>query len=163
MSQIAIFPGSFDPLTLGHENIVERALKLFNEIIIAVASQPDNRSFLLDHSTRIKLCTQTFSHNPAVKVVSLAGLLVQCAQKHQAQVIIRGLRNTEDSLHEFSMADANRHLGKGMETIFLNAEAPHSRTNASLVRQIAQYPEVDLSPWVNNTVARTLHEHCPKP
>lgn len=136
MSRIAIYPGTFDPITLGHEDVVRRAARLFDEVIVAVAQSQGKRPlFSLDE--RVELAAQVLGDCGNVRVVGFSGLLMQFARQTRAQVVIRGLRAVSDFEYEFQLAGMNRHLYPEVETLFLTPSEQYMFISASLVREIA--------------------------
>lgn len=132
----AIYPGTFDPITLGHEDVVRRAARLFDEVIVAVAqSQSKKPLFGLDE--RVALAAEVLADCPNVRVAGFSGLLMQFAREEGAQVVIRGLRAVSDFEYEFQLAGMNRHLYPEVETLFLTPAEQYMFISASLVREIA--------------------------
>lgn len=132
----AIYPGTFDPITLGHEDVVRRAARLFDEVIVAVAqSQIKKPLFSLDE--RVALAAAVLADCPNVRVVGFSGLLMQFARDEGAQVVVRGLRAVSDFEYEFQLAGMNRHLYPEVETLFLTPSEQYMFISASLVREIA--------------------------
>ncbi|MBT3278313.1 MAG: pantetheine-phosphate adenylyltransferase [Phycisphaerales bacterium] len=144
-NQIALFPGTFDPVTLGHMDIITRAAELFEHLIVAVGHNPDKKTMLSLHQ-RIQILQDTTRDHPNVSVESYSGLTIEFAKQVDATVIVRGLRNTIDMEYEAQMALANRALG-GFETCFLLTDPCHAHLSSSLVRQIASMGG-DISPLV---------------
>lgn len=137
MKQIAVYPGTFDPLTNGHVNIVQRALKLFDEIIIAVASNPDKRPFL-SYEQRVSLARESFANEPRVQVEGFDTLLTDFLRVKNAKVVIRGLRAVSDFEYEFSLAGMNRKLMPEIETIYLMPSDEYMFMSSSFVREVAK-------------------------
>ena len=133
--QVALFPGTFDPVTLGHMDIISRASALFDSLIVAVGHNPDKKTMLSLHQ-RLAILRETTSCHPNVSVRSYSGLTINFAKESGATVIVRGLRNTIDMEYESQMALANRALGD-FETCFLLSNPCHAHLSSSLVRQIA--------------------------
>jgi pantetheine-phosphate adenylyltransferase len=136
--RVAIYPGSFDPITRGHEDIVRRALTFVDRVIVAVAhrrTQP--KAGLFDIGERVALISEQFGDEPRVEPAEFSGLLVDFAQSRRARIIIRGLRAVSDFEYEFQMALMNRQLWPDVETIFLAPDEHYSYLSASLVREIA--------------------------
>ncbi|MCX7878756.1 MAG: pantetheine-phosphate adenylyltransferase [Ignavibacteria bacterium] len=135
--RIGIYPGTFDPVTLGHLDIILRASEIFDKIIIAVSENPyKNPLFSLEE--RIDMLRKSVKH-PRVTVESFSGLLVDYVANKNASVIIRGLRSATDFNYEFLMAQTNNKLSKNIETIFLISKTEYSFISSSLVREIASY------------------------
>ncbi len=132
----AVYPGTFDPLTKGHEDLVLRAAKLFGEVIVAVAHSQSKRPFFsLDE--RVGLARDVLSVYPNVKVVGFGGLLSEFLTEQDASVILRGLRAVSDFEYEFQMAGMNRKLNPGVETMFLTPSDKYMFISATIVREIA--------------------------
>ena len=136
--KIAVFPGSFDPITLGHESVINRASVMFDKIYVAIGINA-NKKYLFDLEDRIKFIKKTFESNPKVEVRSYATLTVQLCQELGATSIIRGLRNTDDFNFEFSIAHANRKMDANIETIFLATDPEFLAINSSIVRDIYRH------------------------
>jgi pantetheine-phosphate adenylyltransferase len=155
--RIAVCPGSFDPVTLGHEDIIRRSLRFADRVIVAVAySATHVKSGMFDVEERVEMIRETFADVPAVQAVSFQGLLVDFAKAQGADMIVRGLRAVSDFEYEFQMALMNRRLWDGMETVFLAPDLEHSYLSSSLVRQIASLGG-DVSPFVNANVLQRLN------
>lgn len=135
MPRIALFPGSFDPITLGHVNIVERALPLFDEIILAVGENSEKR-YLFPLEQRMAWMRETFAHEPKVRVVSYQGLTVDFALELGANFLLRGLRNPADFEFEKAIAQANREMKPELETVFLLTSARWAFISSSIVRDV---------------------------
>lgn len=133
---IAICPGSFDPVTSGHIDVIERAARVFGEVIVAVAPNPSKQS-LFTKEERMEMLTEATSHLPNVRIDSFQGLLVDYCQRVGARVIVKGLRAVSDFEAEFQMALMNRNLAPSVETVFLMTGAEYSYLSSSVVKQIA--------------------------
>ena len=136
MKQRAIYPGTFDPVTNGHVDIITRAAQLFPEIIVAVASNAAKRPFF-PLAERIELIQSTVAHLPGVRVVGFDTLLIHFVHEQQAGIILRGLRAMSDFDYEFQLAGMNRKLSKHVETLFLTPSEDLMFISSSLVREIA--------------------------
>ncbi|MGQ0561976.1 MAG: pantetheine-phosphate adenylyltransferase [Gemmatimonadota bacterium] len=137
-SRLAIYPGSFDPMTRGHEDIVCRALGFAERVVVAVAHRrTQQKSGLFAIEERVELIRAVFRAEPRVEAADFDGLLVDYARKRDARLIIRGLRAVSDFEYEFQMALMNRQLWPDIETIFLAPDTRYSYLSASLVREIA--------------------------
>ena len=136
---IAIYPGSFDPITHGHVNVIERGLKIFDRVIVAVAVNSDKKTILtLDE--RLKLLSDVLGHMDRVDVDSFKDrLLVEYAKSKGAHVLMRGLRTVSDYEYEFQMAHANRALAPDIDTIFMMTESHLSHLSSTLIKEIARY------------------------
>ena len=135
MKKIAVFPGSFDPLTLGHESIVRRALGLFDEIIIAVGANALKKSFY-SLEIRKEIITKVFQNETRVRIAHYEGLTVDYCKRNGAGYILRGLRTSADFEFERAIAQVNKVLATGIETVFLLTVPEHSHINSSIVRDI---------------------------
>ena len=156
MKRIAIYPGSFDPITRGHENIIERALKLFDGVIVAVAhrrTQPKTGLFSI--AERVEMITKAFADDDRVEAAEFDGLLVDFAKKRSSTIMIRGLRAVSDFEYEFQMALMNRQLWHELETVFLAPAEHYSYLSASLIREIASLGG-SVSEFVNPSVHDAL-------
>lgn len=156
MPQLAIYPGSFDPITRGHEDIVRRALSFIDRVVIAVAYHATHEKkglFTIDE--RVEMIRGVFHDEPRVDVVAFTGLLVDFAQKQGTHLVIRGLRAVSDFEYEFQMALMNRSLYPDFETVFLAPDVRYSYLSASLVREIASLGG-DISEFVSPMVRERL-------
>lgn len=131
----AVFPGSFDPFTLGHETVVKKALTLFDKVIIAIGVN-SNKKYLFPLNDRIDLIKRHFKDEKNLEVISFEGLTVDFCKKNSASVIIRGLRNTLDFQFEYEIANMNRKLAPEIESVFIVALPEHSAINSTIVREI---------------------------
>ena len=137
MTQRAIYPGTFDPMTKGHVDLIERACKLFDEIVIAIAaSEAKNPLFTLDE--RIQIAEKIFESNDKVKVVGFSGFLVDLAKDNDAKILIRGLRVVADFEYEFQLANMNRAMMPELESVFLTPKEQYSYISSSLVKEICK-------------------------
>lgn len=130
----AIFPGSFDPITLGHEDIINRALPLFDEIVIAIGINADKK-YMFSLEDRKRFIEETFKNEPKISVITYEGLTIDLCQKINANFILRGLRNPADFEFEKAIAHTNRRLSK-IETVFLLTAAKTSYISSSIVRDV---------------------------
>jgi pantetheine-phosphate adenylyltransferase len=145
MNNVAIFPGSFDPFTIGHYDIVMRALGLFDNIIIGIGRNYNKQStFTIDE--RIEQIQKTFAHEPRIQVISYEGLTIDFAKSNHATHIIRGVRSIIDFEYERNIADANRQLC-GIETILLYTSPEYAHISSSLVRELHAYGK-DITPYL---------------
>ncbi len=131
-----VYPGTFDPITLGHEDVVRRASGLFSEVIVAVAKNPGKKPFF-DLEERVDIASQVLQGIPNVKVVGFSGLLMQFVQEQGARVVIRGLRAASDFEYEFQLAGMNRKLYPEVESLFLTPSEQYMFVSSSLVREVA--------------------------
>lgn len=132
----AIYPGTFDPITMGHVDVVQRGLKLFDKVIIAVADSP-KKSPMFDVQTRLNMVNATFSHEKRIQTLSFDGLLVNLAQTHHASAILRGLRAASDFEYEFQLAAMNRKLDAEIESVFVMAREEYTFVSSSFIREIS--------------------------
>ncbi len=133
----AIYPGSFDPVTFGHLDLIERALSLFDELIVVVAANPSKKTFFTVEE-RVSFLKLALKHRPQVKVESWEGLTVRLAAKENAFTLIRGIRATSDFDYEFQMALTNRKLAPKIDTMFLMPSESHFYLSSRLIKEIAQ-------------------------
>lgn len=156
-TRIAVYPGTFDPITLGHEDIVRRAANLFDEVIVAVAGSTTKHT-LFSLEERVALAKEVF-HSANITVVGFSGLLMQFVQEQGAQMVIRGLRAASDFEYEFQLAGMNRKLYPKLETLFLTPAEEYMFVSSSLVREVARLGgEVDqfVSASVKEAIALKL-------
>ncbi|PIQ44288.1 MAG: pantetheine-phosphate adenylyltransferase [Gammaproteobacteria bacterium CG11_big_fil_rev_8_21_14_0_20_46_22] len=146
MSKIAVYPGSFDPITLGHINLIERAYHLFDEVIVAVA-QGTHKNPLFSLAERVNLAHEALSQRKGVRVEPFEGLLVEFAESHGADVILRGVRGTDDWEYEKQLAFMNKKLSPKLETLFLLPDTAYQHIASSLVKDIARH-QGDISSFV---------------
>jgi len=150
----AVYPGTFDPLTRGHEDLVRRASTLFDELIVAVAdSRAKKPFFTIDE--RLEMASTVLADLPHVQVVGFRGLLIDFARQNAARVVVRGLRAVSDFEYEFQLAGMNRNLNPEMETVFLTPSEQHMFISATLVREIAMFGG-DVSKFVHPLVRERL-------
>ncbi|GGI88838.1 pantetheine-phosphate adenylyltransferase [Legionella impletisoli] len=154
MNQKAIYPGTFDPVTNGHVDIIKRAARLFPELIIAVASNSAKRPFF-SLSERIKFVEKAIGNLPGVKVMGFDSLLIHFAKEQNVGVILRGLRAVSDFEYEFQLAGMNRKLSKTIETMFLTPSENYMFISSTLVREIAALGG-DVSEFVPDVVVKAL-------
>jgi len=153
---IVVYPGTFDPITNGHTNIVERAAKLFDRIIIAVAASPKKQPmFPLDK--RVHMAKEVLSHLPNVEVVGFSKLLAEFVVENNINIILRGLRAVSDFEFEFQLADMNRRLVPQAESLFLTPDNHLSYISSTLIREIASLGG-DVSEFVSPVVVSALND-----
>lgn len=158
MKRIALYPGSFDPVTNGHVDIVERGLRIADEVIVAVARNVSKRA-LLPVEERVGLAEEVFGAEPRVRVETFEGLLVDHARAVGASLLLRGLRAVADFEYEYQMANMNRHLKPDVETVFLMASPDNFYVSSRLVKEVSALGG-DVTGLVPDAVAvrlRTLH------
>lgn len=146
MSKRVVYPGTFDPITNGHVDLVERAASLFDEVIVGVAYSEDKKT-LLSLEERESLTQSALSHIDNVKVHTFNNLLIEFVTNHHAKVIVRGLRAVSDFDFEFQLAGMNKQLNPGIETLFLTASEKAMFLSSSLIREIAKM-KGDISAFV---------------
>lgn len=151
-----IYPGTFDPITHGHADLVERACRLFDKVIVSIA-QSEKKGPLFSLEERIALAKTSLSHLTNVEVVGFDYLMVHFANDRKADAVLRGLRAVSDFEYEFQLANMNRVLSPQMETIFMTPAEKHSYISSSLVREIASL-NGDITPFVHHQVALALQQ-----
>lgn len=156
MKKIAIYPGSFDPITNGHLDLIKRASKLFDEVIIAI-TQNANKSSFLSIEQRVNAVNKSITALNNTRVLSFDSLLVDFAREHNAQIIIRGLRAVSDFEYEFQLSGMNKRLNPGIETLFMTPSEEFANISSSLVREIYTLGG-DISAFVPDTVKIILHK-----
>lgn len=158
MNITAIYPGTFDPITNGHSDLVQRASRIFDRVILAVTTggQSGVKKPVFSADERVSLAKGVLGSMGNVEVIQFDGLLVDFVQKQNAQVILRGLRAVSDFEYEFQLASMNRHLDEKIETLFLTPAEQYSYISSSLVREIASLGG-DISPFVHEDVATALN------
>ncbi len=154
MSRLAVYPGSFDPLTKGHLDIIERACRLFDHVVVAVLTNASKKP-TFSVAERIQFIERSISHIPNADVDTYSGLLVDYLKEKKAKVLIRGLRVVSDVDYEFQLASFNRRLFKDAETVFLMPDEQYTYLSASMVREIARLG-ADAGQFVTPAVARAL-------
>jgi pantetheine-phosphate adenylyltransferase len=154
--RIAVYPGTFDPITNGHTDLVARAARVFPKVIVAIAESPHKKPlFSLDE--RISLSRKQLAHLPDVEVVGFNNLLAEFVQQIGATIIIRGLRAVSDFEYEFQLASMNRHLAPKVETLFLTPDEEFSFISSSLVKEIARL-DGDVSEFVAEEVQSAMRQ-----
>lgn len=156
--RIAVYPGSFDPITYGHLDIIERAADLFDKVIVAVSVNSSKKP-LFTIEERVEMITAECQHIKNVEVRHFSGLLVDFAVQNNARSIVRGLRAVSDFEYEFQMALTNRKLNAQLETIFLVSQPKYSFLSSSIVKEIASLGG-DISGFVSQNVAKRLQTKC---
>lgn len=161
--RIAVYTGSFDPITLGHLDVIGRASRIFDQIVVGVGINPDKHP-LFDPDERVRLVEAAVAHLPNVTVKRFTGLSVAFVREQQAQVVLRGVRSLTDIEAEFTMSLANRMLDPGIETVFLMADAQYSHISSSLLKQITPLADdAALAKFVPPPVVSALRHklaHC---
>ena len=150
----AVYPGTFDPVTRGHEDIVRRAVRLFDSVVVGVADSRSKRPFFTLEE-RVQMAREALAGYPNVSVVGFSGLLMDFIREHQARVILRGLRAVSDFEYEFQMAGMNRSIFPDVETVFMTPSDQYMFIAATIVREIALLGG-DVSKFVHPSVAERL-------
>ena len=153
---IALCPGSFDPVTLGHLDIIERSARHFDEVIVAVIRNPQKAQSLFSLEERQEMLEEVTAHLPNTRIAFFKGLLVEFAKEHGAEAIVKGLRAVSDFDYELQMAQMNQRLS-GIDTFFLSTSPQYSFLSSSLVREVARFGG-DVSSMVPPLVAKRLAE-----
>jgi pantetheine-phosphate adenylyltransferase len=154
MSVVAVYPGTFDPITNGHVDLVHRAVRLFDRVVVAIAANP-GKTPLFDLSQRVNMAKAVLSAYENVEVCGFSDLLVDFARSKNAKVLLRGLRAVSDFEYEMQLASMNRHLDDSLETVFMTPGEETSFISASLVKEIALHGG-DVSPFVHKTIVEAL-------
>ncbi|MFP4069083.1 MAG: pantetheine-phosphate adenylyltransferase [Opitutales bacterium] len=136
----AIYPGSFDPITNGHLDVINRARRIFDKVVVAVARNA-TKTPLFTPEERVELIRGNLENRPNIEVIAFDGLIVDLAREQRAVALIRGLRAVSDFEHEFQMAQMNRHLDEGIETIFLMPNEEFFFTSSNLVKQVFKFTD----------------------
>jgi pantetheine-phosphate adenylyltransferase len=155
----AIYPGTFDPITRGHEDLVRRAARLFDHVIVAIADSRTKKPFF-DLDERVEMAKEVLASCSNVEVVGFSCLLMDFVRQHKARIILRGLRAVSDFEYEFQMAGMNRQLYPDVETIFLTPSEQYMFISATIVREIASLGG-DVSPFVNPLILQRLRRMSP--
>lgn len=156
MPKIAVFPGTFDPITYGHQDLITRAAKMFDTLIVAVAEN-QNKTPLFSLQQRVAMLEDSIGATSNIIVKGFSNLLVEFVREHKALAIVRGVRVVTDFEYELQLANMNRCLAAEIETIFLTPADKHSYISSSLVKEAAQLG-ADISSFVNPKVATALHK-----
>jgi len=157
MKKTAIYPGTFDPITHGHTDLIERAAKLFDHVIVAIAANT-KKGPMLNLDLRIELASQVLSHLDNVEVCGFSCLLTKFAEQCNANIIIRGLRAVSDFEYEFQLANMNRAQSPDIESVFLTPLEQYSFVSSTLIREIASL-DGDVSKFVHPVVNAALKKH----
>ncbi len=156
MSRLIIYPGTFDPITLGHQDLVNRATSLFDKVIVAVAGDSSKKS-LFSFEERIEICKEVLNGIDGIEVTGFKGLLATYAKEQQAIAFLRGLRAVSDFEYEFQLANMNRRLAPEIESLFVTPSEQYSFISSSLVREIASLGG-DISEFVHPIVVQALQD-----
>ena len=154
---IAIYPGSFDPVTNGHIDLINRSSKLFSKIIVAVSDNSVNKKYLFNCKERMKLINENINHLNNVEVTIFDNLLIDYAQKCKANIIIRGLRAISDFENEFQMSLMNKKLDHNIDTIFLMPDEKYTYISSSIVKEVASLGG-NIKDYVPNSVLKALNK-----
>lgn len=154
MTVVAVYPGTFDPITNGHSDLVSRAASLFDHVIVGIAANP-SKTPLFDLTQRVAMAEQVLSRFDNVEVCGFSDLLVDFVRQKQARVILRGLRAVSDFEYEMQLASMNRHLDSSLETVFMTPSEETSFISASLVKEIALHGG-DVSHFVHGDIVEAL-------
>ena len=155
-NRIAVYPGTFDPITNGHTDLVSRAARVFSKVVIAIAESPHKKP-LFNLEERIVLSQNEMAHLDNVEVVGFSNLLVEFVQQIGASVIVRGLRAVSDFEYEFQLASMNRHIAPSVETLFLTPDEDYSFISSTLVKEVARL-NGDVSEFVCEEVERAMRQ-----
>lgn len=155
MTVIAVYPGTFDPITNGHSDLVHRAAGLFDKVIVGIAANP-GKTPLFGLAQRVAMAKKVLSEFENVEVCGFSDLLVNFVREKNAKVILRGLRAVSDFEYEMQLASMNRHLDNSVETVFMTPSEETSFISASLVKEIAMYGG-DVSPFVHKYIVEALN------
>lgn len=159
MTVSAMYPGTFDPITLGHEDLVRRASRLFDRVVVAIAANPGSKAPMFTFGERVELAKVALSDLDNIEVAGYEGLTVDFARDNDLQVIIRGLRAVSDFEYEFQLATMNRHLTSDVETVFLTPTDKFTFISSSLVREVASLGG-NVSEFVSAEVKAALLSRC---
>ncbi|NOJ13115.1 pantetheine-phosphate adenylyltransferase [Vibrio splendidus] len=155
MNKKVLYPGTFDPLTNGHLDLIERAAEMFDEVIIAVAASPSkNTMFTLEE--RVNFCIEVTQHLDNVTAQGFSGLMVDFAKEVEANILIRGLRTTVDFEYEFGLTNMYRRLMPGLESVFLTPAEKYAFISSTIVREVAIHGG-DVTQFVPTVIAKALH------
>lgn len=138
MEKVAIFPGSFDPFTKGHEDIVLRSLEIFDKVVVAIGYNSQKKRYF-DVTKMIKYIETTFSNRSNVEVITYDELTANLAKTYGARYLVRGLRNTTDFEYENSIAQINKYLNQGLETVFLITDPELAHISSTIIREVHKY------------------------
>jgi pantetheine-phosphate adenylyltransferase len=157
MHRRALYPGTFDPITNGHQDLVRRAASLFDHVVVAIAANP-NKAPMFSLDARVDLARRVLRDLPNVEILGYSGLTVEFARQHQVGIVVRGLRAVSDFEFEFQLANMSRHLAREIETVFLTPQEQFTFISSTLVREIAILGG-DVSEFVDPIVEAELKKH----
>lgn len=158
--KVAIYPGSFDPITYGHLDIIKRSARMFDKLIIGVLNNC-SKTALFTSSERVTMIQSVTKSIPNVEVKSFDGLLIDFAHKNQADIIVRGLRAITDFEYELQLSQTNKVIAPNIDTVFLTTNLKYSYLSSSIVKEIARY-QGDISAFVDESVALLVKEKIAK-
>ena len=161
MSKIAIYPGTFDPITYGHIDVIKKGLKLFDKIIVAV-SNVDNKNYLFDSEERIKIVSKALFfdlklNKKKVEIISFSSLTTDLCKKYRSNIILRGLRAVSDFEYEFQLAGMNRKLNNKIETLFLMSDVENQIISSRFVKEIVKL-KGDINKFTTKSTIKSLKE-----
>jgi pantetheine-phosphate adenylyltransferase len=161
MSKVAIYPGTFDPITYGHIDVIKKALKLFDKIVVAV-SNVDNKNYLFDSNERIEIVNEALFkdlklNRKKISVVSFSTLTTDLCKKYKSNIILRGLRAVSDFEYEFQLAGMNRKLNNNIETIFLMSDVENQIISSRFVKEIVKL-KGDIKKFTTKSTIKSLKE-----
>jgi pantetheine-phosphate adenylyltransferase len=154
--KIAIYPGTFDPITNGHVDVIERAAQLFGRVYVVIAVN-SKKTTLFTEEERLEMAKESLSYLPNVEVITYQGLTVECAMELNASAIVRGIRAISDYEYEFQIALMNRKLAPNVHTVFLLPNEKYTYLNSSIIREVSRFDH-DVSEFVPECVAKKLKE-----
>ncbi|MGF1737988.1 pantetheine-phosphate adenylyltransferase [Photobacterium satsumensis] len=160
MTTRVIYPGTFDPITNGHLDLIERAAAMFDHVVVGIAFSPSKKP-LFDLKERVELAQQITQHLPNVDIVGFSGLLVDFAKEYQANILVRGLRAVSDFEFEFQLANMNRRLMPELETVFLTPSEENSFISSTIVKEVALH-KGDVSQFVDPVICEALQKKLSK-
>ena len=155
----AMYPGTFDPITLGHEDLVRRAARLFDHVVVAIARDTGGKVPMFTFGERVEMAKHALAEHDNVEIRGYSGLTVEYARKNGHQVIVRGLRAVSDFEYEFQLANMNRALTEDVETVFLTPTDRYTYISSTLVREVATLGG-DVSGFVSAQVREALESRC---
>ncbi len=155
MTTRAMYPGTFDPITLGHEDLIRRAAQVFDQVVVAVAADTGTKAPMFSLEERVDLAKQVIGDVPGVEVTGYKGLTIKFAEDNGLNMIIRGLRAVSDFEYEFQLAAMNRHLTKAVETVFLTPTGEYTFISSTLVKEVAELGGA-VSEFVSPTIEKAL-------
>jgi pantetheine-phosphate adenylyltransferase len=155
MTTRAMYPGTFDPITLGHEDLIRRAAEVFDQVVVAVAADTGSKAPMFSLEERVKLAKQVIGDVAGVEVTGYKGLTIAFAEDNGLNMIIRGLRAVSDFEYEFQLAAMNRHLTEAVETVFLTPAPEYTFISSTLVKEVAELGGA-VSEFVSPTIEQAL-------